>query len=57
MADISKVELKFRKLPNNPNMFEFTIATPMLKTQFLMPRAVVNQLRVDLERALTHITR
>ena len=53
MANVSKVELKFRKLPNNPNMFEFIVATPMLKTQFLMPRAVVNQLRVDLERALT----
>ena len=53
MTSTTKVELKFRKLPNNPNMFEFSVATPMLKTQFLMPRAVVNQLRVDLERALT----
>jgi len=53
MANTTKVELKFRKLPNNPNMFEFIVATPMLKTQFLIPRAIVNQLRVDLERALT----
>lgn len=53
MANQVKVELKFRKLPNDPNMFEFMIATPMLKTQFLVPQPVVNQLRVDLERALT----
>lgn len=52
MAAPAKVELKFRKLPDNPNMFEFMVVTPMLKTQFLVPKAVVNQLRVDLERAL-----
>ena len=47
-----KMEVNIRKLPNNPNMFEFTISTPMLRSQFRLPRAMVNKLRILIERAL-----
>lgn len=52
---VNKVQMRvsFRKVPNNPNLFEFTISTPLLRSQFRIPRVLVNQLRVDLERALT----
>lgn len=53
MSNVTKIELKFRKLPNDPNMFEFTVSSPLLRSQFCVPRAIVNQLRVDLEKALT----
>jgi hypothetical protein len=52
MADIFKMELNFRKVPDDPNMFEFTITSPMLRCQFRVPRAIINKLRVDMERAL-----
>ena len=41
-----------RKVPKDENMFEFTITTPTLRTQFLLPRALVNQLRGLIEKAL-----
>jgi len=47
-----KMEVNIRKLPNNPNMFEFTISTPMLRSQFRLPRPMVNRLRILIERAL-----
>lgn len=52
MAEAFKMQLNFRKVPNNQNIFEFTITTPLLRCQFRVPRAIVNQLRVDLEKAL-----
>jgi len=52
MADIVKMELNFRKLPEDQNMFEFTITSPMLRCQFRVPRDIINKLRVDMERAL-----
>lgn len=53
MANAVNMRVSFRKVPNNPNLFEFTIVTPLLRSQFRLPRAVVNKLRVELERALT----
>ena len=53
MNEKSQMRFGFRKLANDPNMFEFTIATPLLRAQFRLPKAVVNKLRVDLERAIT----
>lgn len=52
MANGFKMNMSFRKIPNDPNVFEFTISTPLLRAQFRLPRAIVNRLRVDLERAL-----
>lgn len=52
MANRFQMRISFRKVPNNPNLFEFTITTSLLRAQFRIPRALVNQLRVDLERAL-----
>ena len=52
MADKISMKFSFRKIPDSPNMFEFTIVTPLLRTQFRLPRATVNKLRVDLEKAL-----
>ena len=51
MAEL-KMEVGIRKVPNDPNMFEFTISTPMLRSQFRLPRAMVNRLRILIERAL-----
>ncbi len=53
MANGFQMKVTFRKVPNNPNVFEFTISAPLLRAQFRLPRAIVNRLRVDLERALT----
>lgn len=52
MADM-KMQVNIRKLPKDPNVFEFTIATPVLRTQFRLPRNLVNQLRILIEKALT----
>jgi hypothetical protein len=52
MSDISTMQLNFRKVPEDPNLFEFTITSAMLRCQFRVPREVINKLRVDLERAL-----
>ena len=46
------MKVNIQKVPNNPNLFEFTIATPALRTQFRLPRPVVNQLRVLIEKVL-----
>lgn len=52
MAEIVKMSLHFRKVPDNPDLFEFTVMTPLLRCQFRVPRAIVNKLRVDMEKAL-----
>jgi len=41
-----------RKTQKDPNIFEFTIVTPTLKSQFLLPRPQVNKLRILIEKAL-----
>ena len=52
MADTFKMELNFCKVPDDPNMFEFTVSSPLLRCQFRVPREIINKLRVDMERAL-----
>jgi len=47
-----RMKVDIRKLQKDPNMFEFTIATPMLRSQFRLPRPLVNQLRILIEKAL-----
>ena len=47
-----RLNVSVRKLANNPNMFEFTISTPVLRSQFRLPRSMVNKLRILLEKAL-----
>jgi len=46
------MNVSIRKVPENPNMFEFTIATPVLRSQFRLPRPLVNKLRILMEKAL-----
>ncbi len=52
MTDGANMNINFAKLPNNPDLFEFTITTPLLRCQFRVPRVVINQLRIDLEKSL-----
>ncbi len=51
MADF-RMDVSIRKLPNNPDMFEFTISTPTLRSQFILPRPLLNKLRILIEKAL-----
>ena len=46
------MKVDIRKVPKNPDMFEFTISTPTLRSQFILPREMVNKLRIALEKAL-----
>jgi hypothetical protein len=41
------------KMPDNANIFEFTITTPTLRSQFRLPRETVNELRILIEKVLT----
>jgi hypothetical protein len=52
MAESFPMQINFHQVPNEPDLFEFTISTPLLRSQFRIPRTIVNQLRVDLEKAL-----
>ncbi|MFC1631160.1 hypothetical protein ACFL1I_03080 [Candidatus Omnitrophota bacterium] len=45
------VKIDIRKT-SNPNIFEFTIASPVIRTQFRIPRAILNQLRILIEKRL-----
>jgi len=47
-----RMKVDIRKLTNNPNMFEFTISTPTLRSQFRLSRPMVNQLRILIEKVL-----
>ncbi len=47
------MNLTIRKHPKDPDMFEFVISTPTLKSQFILHRTMVNKLRILIERALT----
>jgi hypothetical protein len=47
-----RMEVSIRRVSNNSNMFEFTISTPTLTSQFRLPRPLVNKLRILIEKAL-----
>ncbi|MCQ9205757.1 MAG: hypothetical protein NG737_05545 [Omnitrophica bacterium] len=47
------MNVNIRKVPNKPDVFEFTISTPTLRSQFRLPRKLVNELRILIEKALT----
>jgi len=47
------MRINLRKLAKTENMFEFSITTPTLKSQFLVPRKMLNDLRVLIEKVLT----
>ncbi len=53
MAKFS-MSVSIRRVQNDSNMFEFMIATPTLKSQFILPRSQINKLRILIERALTN---
>jgi len=46
------MKLNLRRVANNNNLFEFTIETPALRSQFRLPREALNKLRILIERAL-----
>lgn len=46
------MNINIAKVPKNPDMFEFTITTPTLRSQFRLPRNMVNEMRVLIEKAL-----
>ncbi|MFH1045949.1 MAG: hypothetical protein V1727_03180 [Candidatus Omnitrophota bacterium] len=48
------VQIDIKKVTNNPDLFVFTVATPMIRSQFRIPRAILNQLRILIERVLTN---
>ena len=52
MADGFQMQLNFGKVPDNKDLFEFTVTSPLLRCQFRVPREVINKLRVDMEQAL-----
>ena len=52
MAEKISMRVQFRKVPGSNDLFEFAIITPLLRTQFRIPRAIVNRLRVDMEKAI-----
>ncbi|MEA3329040.1 MAG: hypothetical protein U9Q08_04905 [Candidatus Omnitrophota bacterium] len=51
--DKFSMKVGVHKTPKNPNVFIFTIATPTLRSQFKLPRKVVNELRILIEKVLT----
>ena len=46
------MNINISKVPKNPDMFEFTIATPTLRSQFRLPRVMVNKMRILIEKVL-----
>ncbi len=46
------MKVDIQKVPNQKDLFEFTVATPLMRTQFRLPRNVVNQMRILIERVL-----
>ena len=47
------MQVKFRKLEDSKHkLFEFTIACPLLRSQFQIPKKLVNEMRIELERAI-----
>ena len=52
MEEVVKMDLNFRKVAGNKDLFEFTVSTPLLRCQFRVPRVIINKLRVEMEKAL-----
>jgi hypothetical protein len=48
----AKMNVSIRRLPENADMFEFSITTPTLRSQFIITRAKLNKLRSLIEKAL-----
>jgi len=46
------MNINIAKIPKSPDMFEFTITTPTLRSQFRLPREMVNKMRALIEKAL-----
>lgn len=51
MADFP-MKVNLRRLPHNKDLFEFTIATPALRSQFRITRPRLNEIRILIEKAL-----
>lgn len=47
-----RMEVSVRRVAGDENMFEFSISTPTLRSQFRLPRPLVNKLRILIEKAL-----
>ncbi|MBD3263831.1 MAG: hypothetical protein GF375_01860 [Candidatus Omnitrophica bacterium] len=52
MPNGNRMNLNVRRVPKNPDLFEFTISAPLLRVQFHLPRNIVNELRISLEKLL-----
>ncbi|MBN1793465.1 MAG: hypothetical protein JW844_00710 [Candidatus Omnitrophica bacterium] len=46
------MNVSIRRIPKDANLFEITITTPTLRSQFRLPRDKMNELRVTIEQAL-----
>jgi len=51
---VAKIDItvSIRKTSKNSDMFEFTVTTPIIKSQFVLPRVMLNKLRILIEKAL-----
>lgn len=47
------MNVNIRRIPKEPDLFEFTVSTPILRSQFRLPRKKLNELRILIEKALT----
>ncbi len=47
-----QMKINVKKIAQSPDIFEFTISSPFLRTQFRLPRNQVNELRILLEKVL-----
>ena len=52
MASTVPMKVDVRRVTSNRDLFEFSVETPVTRMQFRLPRHVVNQLRVVMEKAL-----
>ncbi|MDP8234463.1 MAG: hypothetical protein P9M06_06675 [Candidatus Saelkia tenebricola] len=46
------IKVAIRRVKDSPNMFEFVIITPFMKSQFILPREMLNKMRIAIERVL-----
>lgn len=46
------MDVSIKRSGDNPDLFEFSITTQMLRSQFVLPRELVNKLRIAIEQAL-----
>ncbi|MDP8234067.1 MAG: hypothetical protein P9M06_04630 [Candidatus Saelkia tenebricola] len=46
------IKVAIRRIKGNSNMFEFVIITPFMKSQFVLPREMLNKMRIAIERVL-----